>query len=74
VTTVAFPLQADYTPSHRMIAAATRLRDAWKVPFLDIVEMHDAALGLIFAAGTKDLASALDVLHDVKSWHVDRLN
>ena len=33
---------------------------------LDIVEMHEAALALIFATGTKDLVAALGVLHDVE--------
>lgn len=43
------------TQLHRMIAAATRLRDAWALTNLDVGQMHEAALGLIFANGTKDL-------------------
>jgi len=52
-----------------MIAAATRLRDAWAVPDVDIAEMHAAVLGLISATGTKDLATALGTLHDVEAGH-----
>jgi hypothetical protein len=37
------------------------------MPVLDVVEMHEAALGLMSVTGTKDLQSALDVLHDVES-------
>jgi len=57
----------EYTPAQRIIAAATRLRESWAVRDLDIVEMHDAAMGLIMTTGTKDLASALGVLHDLES-------
>ncbi len=57
----------EYTPAQRIIAAATRLRESWARPDLDIAEMHDAATGLIKATGTRDLASALGVLHDVES-------
>jgi hypothetical protein len=59
----------EYTLSHRMIAASTRLREAWSAPTLDVVEMHEAMLGLIWVTGTTELASALDVLHDVESGH-----
>ena len=59
----------EYTPARRMIAAATRLREAWGLSNTEIGEMHKAALGLIFATGTTDLASALGVLHDVESGH-----
>jgi hypothetical protein len=61
------PEVVGYTSSHRMIAAATGLRDAWKMPEPDIVEMHEAALGLISVTGTSDLYSALEVLHEVES-------
>jgi hypothetical protein len=60
-------------PSKRIIAAATRFREAWdaslrsdrSVPLsdIDIVEMHDAALGLIAATSTETLHQALAVLH-----------
>jgi hypothetical protein len=68
-TTVVTPAMAEYTPAHRMIAAASRLRDAWARANLDVGEMHEAGLGLICATGTSDLASALNVLHDVESGH-----
>ena len=68
-TTVVIPAMAEYTPAHRMIAAASRLRDAWSLANLDVGEMRDAALGLICATGTSDLASALIVVHDVESGH-----
>jgi hypothetical protein len=55
--------------SHRMIAAATRLRTAWSQANTDIGEMHEAAFGLMAVTGTKDLESALDVLHDVETDH-----
>jgi hypothetical protein len=64
----------DFSPAKRMIAAATRLRDAWALANLDVGEMHEAALGLISATGTGDLASALDVLHDVESGPVPSPN
>ena len=62
-------------PAKRIIAAATRFKEAWDTALLhgergvslsdvDIVEMHEAALGLISATGTTDLQSALDALHD----------
>jgi|HubBroStandDraft_1064217.scaffolds.fasta_scaffold1866021_1 hypothetical protein len=63
------PETLEYTLSHRMIAASTRLREAWSAPTLDVVEMHEAMLGLIWVTGTTELASALDVLHDVESGH-----
>jgi hypothetical protein len=53
-----------------MIAAATRLRDAWKMPEPDILEMHEAALELISATGTSNVHWALDVLHEVESGRV----
>jgi hypothetical protein len=68
VTTVTVPIRAEYTPAHRMIVAATRLRDAWAVAKLDVGEIHEAALGLISATGTKNLQSALDI-HDAESGH-----
>ena len=40
------------TKSHQVIAAATRLRDAWASGDLDVVEIHEAALGLMTATGT----------------------
>jgi hypothetical protein len=61
-------------PAKRIIAAATRFKEAWNPPLgqgdrertlrdIDIVEMHNAALGLISATGTDSLQEALDVLH-----------
>ena len=58
-----------YTASQRMIAAATRLKEAWQLSNVDIGEMHEAALGLIHVTGTPDLQSALHILHDVESDH-----
>jgi hypothetical protein len=63
-------------PSKRIIAAGIRFKEAWdaardhtenglSLNDIDLVEMHEAAVGLIQATGTKDLQSALDVLHDV---------
>jgi hypothetical protein len=60
-------------PSKKMIAAATRFKEAWDVESghdgggqplrrLDVVELHEAALGLIWATGTTTLRDALDVL------------
>jgi hypothetical protein len=65
-------------PSKRIIAAATRFKDAWESALghnksgfslsdLDIVEMHEAALGLIEATGTTDLQAALDAVHDYEA-------
>jgi len=62
-------------PTKRIIAAATRFKEAWDAAIghdrkgislsdFDLVEMHEAALGLIAATGTSDLQSALDALHD----------
>jgi hypothetical protein len=48
-----------------MIAAATRLSDAWARPELDMVERHEVVVGLIRATQTRDFESALDVCHDV---------
>jgi len=62
-------VQIEYTRSHRVIAAATRLRDAWAMANVDVGEMHQATLGLISATGTTNLQSALDTLHDVESRH-----
>ena len=60
-------------PSKRIIAAATRFKEAWlpssgsgtggSLSDIDIVEMHEAALGLIATTGTETLQEALDVLH-----------
>jgi hypothetical protein len=60
------PLET-YTPGQRMIAAAVRLRDAWEQPELDITELHQAVIALIVATQTRDLESALDVLHGAES-------
>jgi hypothetical protein len=58
-----------------MMAAAARFKEAWDTAKRrsdtgavlsdrrDIVEMHEAALGLIWATGTNDLQGALDVFH-----------
>jgi len=52
-----------------MIAAATRFKEAWESGVSkgfrsdhEIVEMHEAALGLIHATNTESLQEALDVL------------
>jgi hypothetical protein len=60
-------------PSKRIIAAATRFKEAWESSLsgdrsgslsdIDIVEMHDAALGLIAATNTATLQEALEALH-----------
>jgi hypothetical protein len=61
-----------------MIAAATRFKEAWETGMKrsadgeilsdrDIVEMHEAALALIWATGTTSLQDALDVLHDFEA-------
>jgi hypothetical protein len=63
------PYAPQYTRAHRMIAAATRLREAWWLSDLDVGEMREAALGLIAATETRDLHTALDVLHDLESGH-----
>ena len=57
-------------PEFEMIAAGLRFKDAWAAKSLagadlaaiDIVEFHEAALGLMVATKTKDLHAALDVL------------
>ena len=59
----------EYTLSHKMIAAATRLREAWSMPVFDVVELHVAAMGLMWVTGTADLETALAVLDDVDSGH-----
>ncbi|HVC70510.1 MAG TPA: hypothetical protein VNC61_09695 [Acidimicrobiales bacterium] len=62
----------------RIIAAATRFKEAWdaaarhtgqglSLSDLDLVEMHEAALGLIAATGASDLQGALDVLRDFEA-------
>jgi hypothetical protein len=68
----AVPVEHD--PAPEMIAAATRLRDAWSMADLDVGEMREAALGLIDATGTKDIRTALEVLHYVESDHDLRRN
>jgi hypothetical protein len=56
-------------PSKKIIAAATRFKEAWEGSSssdrsdIDIVEMHDAALGLIAATNTATLQEALAALH-----------
>ena len=60
--------------SEAMIAAATRFKEAWEEGMRrsadgdvftdrDIVEMHEASLGLIWATGTQTMQEALDVFH-----------
>jgi hypothetical protein len=39
----------EYTPAQRIIAAATRLREAWRIPNLDIAEMHEAVMSLVYS-------------------------
>jgi len=61
-------------PSEAMIAAAIRFKEAYDTAIkrsaddqsltdVDIVEMHEAALGPIWATKTTTLQEALDVLH-----------
>jgi hypothetical protein len=60
-------------PSTAMLEAATRYRDAWEavralppeaeMSDRDLVEMHGAALALIWATGTQTLGDALALLH-----------
>jgi hypothetical protein len=61
-------------PAKRIIAAATRFREAWNpsvgsgdgeraLSDINIVEMHNAALALIAATDTESLQEALDALH-----------
>ncbi len=63
-------------PAKEMIAAATRFKEAWDGESragadggpptrLDVVELHEAALGLIWATGTATLGDALAVLTDL---------
>jgi hypothetical protein len=65
-------------PTKRIIAAATRFKEAWDAALdhntagfslsdCDLVEMHEAALGLMAATGTRDLQSALDALHNFEA-------
>ena len=61
-------------PSKAMLEAATRYRDAWEavrrrrpgaeISDRDLVEMHGAALALIWATGTMNLGDALALLHE----------
>jgi hypothetical protein len=67
ISELAMSVLPEYTPAQRIIAAATRLREAWAKADLDVVEMHEAALGLMWTTGTKDLAAALGILHDVEA-------
>ena len=62
------PETLEYSLSHQMIAAGIRLRDAWSMPVLDVAELHEATLGLMWATGTADLRTALAVLDDVESF------
>jgi hypothetical protein len=61
-------------PSKRIIAAATRFKEAWdssltdgglrrRLSDFDVVEMHEAAVALMVATKTETLQEALDVLH-----------
>jgi hypothetical protein len=67
-------VSSESTAAQRMVAAATRLRQAWRLPDLDVDEMHQAVMGLIVATEATDLQSALVVLHDVESGHAYRSN
>jgi len=58
------------TQAYRMIVAATRLRDAWSMPVLDVAELHESILGLLAVTGTTDLQSALAVFCDVEAGQV----
>jgi hypothetical protein len=62
-------------PSPAMLAAAQRFKYAWEgerersfqgdvLSDRDIVEMHEAALGLIWATGTTNSQRALEVLRE----------
>jgi hypothetical protein len=64
--------------SEAMIAAARRFRESWELTMergnggevltdREIVEMHEAALALIWATGTTNLNDALDLLHRFES-------
>ena len=61
-----------HASEHLVIAAAARLRGAWRQDDLDIVEMQEAAFGLMLATNTRNLSYALDVLHDIETCHDDR--
>jgi hypothetical protein len=61
-----------------MIAAATRFKESWDTAMRhhdegaalshrDVIEMHEAALGLIWATNTTTLEQALEVLNDYES-------
>ncbi len=61
-------------PSEAKFAAALRFKEAWEAGMQrsadgevltdrDIVEMHEASLGLIWATGTMNLQDALDAFH-----------
>jgi hypothetical protein len=63
------PETLEYTLSHQMIAAGVRLRAAWSTAAVDVIELHEAALGLIGVTGTRDLETALAVLDDVDAGH-----
>jgi len=65
-------------PSEAKLAAAVRFKEAWEAGMQrsadgevltdrDIVEMHEASLGLIWATGTMNLQEALDAFHALKS-------
>ena len=56
-----------YTSTHRMLAAAIRLRDALHPATFDVNEIDEAALGLMAATGTTNLQAALIVLVDVQA-------
>lgn len=67
-------------PTSPMLAAAKRFKKTYDASMdritgghattpVDIVEMQQATLGLMWATQTRTLQEALDVLHDVESRH-----
>jgi hypothetical protein len=59
-----------------MLAAAARFKEAWEADMRrsssgavlsdrEIVEMHEAALALVWATGTTNLGEALDVMRQL---------
>jgi len=53
--------------SKAVIAAGTRFKEAWEAPSVDLREVHEAALGLIWVTGTTMLQEALDVFSGYES-------
>jgi hypothetical protein len=51
-------------------AAATRFKEAWATPSVDIAEVHEVSLGLILASRTTTLQEALDVVSAYDIWRL----